>query len=237
MRGAGGGRSVTPLPAAVSYWEARYAAGERPWGDGPSELARLVVARLGSVSRRGEDAPFALLDVGCGYGRDSRYLASELGCAVVGVDPSPAAIAAARASRRRALDVSFVMGDAASFAAHSANVGSFAVAVCVQVYGLLGPSARREFVDALAALLRPGGLLFLCTLSPRDPQHYAVGRPVTGEQRSWIHRTYLHFCTAEELVGDFAEFEILDLEERAYQEAVADGTHHHASWFLEARRR
>jgi hypothetical protein len=75
-------------------------------------------------------------------------------------------------------------------------------------------------------------------MSPRDPQHYAVGDPVSGEERSWVDKVYLHFCTAEELERDFPEFEVLDLEERAYEEPRPDAPpHHHTSWFLEGRRR
>jgi 2-polyprenyl-3-methyl-5-hydroxy-6-metoxy-1,4-benzoquinol methylase len=179
-----------------------------------------------------------LLDVGCGYGRDSRYLAQELGCAVVGIDPSPAAITTARAARCRNLAVEYLIADAASCAAQVDHAGRYDVVFAAHVYPLLGPIGRREFAAALAVLARPGGLLFLSTLSPRDPQHYAVGTPVSGEARSWVHDVYLHFCTAEELSGDFAAFDILDLDERSYDERKPDGrVHRHASWFLEGRRR
>jgi SAM-dependent methyltransferase len=232
--------SPEPLFAAAQYWEKRYAADGRLWGDGPSELARLAVARLrpAAAAHRDPDAPlFSLLDVGCGYGRDSRYLAAELGCRVLGLDPSPAAVAAARKARRPGLDVEYLAGDAASLADDAARAGGFHVAFTCNVYHLLSPGGRREFAAGLAALVRPGGLLFLSTLSPRDPQHYAVGEPVLGEERSWVESVYLHFCTADELTADFAAFTLLDLEERSYDEHNANGVvHRHASWFLEARR-
>ena len=137
--------------------------------------------------------------MGCGYGRDSRYLAAELGCRVLGLDPSPAAVAAARKARRPGLDVEYLAGDARSLADAAAMAGRFDVAFAGNVYHLLSPGGRREFAAALAALVRPGGLLFLSTLSPRDPQHYAVGERVLGEERSWVEHVYLHFCTADEL--------------------------------------
>lgn len=237
----GGGRSrPAALPQAALHWEKLYAAGDRPWGDSPSELAQLAVARLGPAAPSSVgQAPFALLDVGCGYGRDSRYLAVELRGRVVGIDPSPAAVAAARCARTRDLAVEYFVSDATTFAAQEGQAGAYDVVFAGNVYALLGPIGRREFVAALAAFARPGGLLFLSALSPRDPQHYAVGRPVTGEQRSWIQHTYLHFCTAEELTADFADaFEVLDLEERSYEERHPGGAaHRHASWFLEGRRR
>jgi 2-polyprenyl-3-methyl-5-hydroxy-6-metoxy-1,4-benzoquinol methylase len=231
---------MTAAPGAAAYWDARFAAEGRLWGDGPSELARLAVARLGpSLARLGSAAAeVTVLDVGCGYGRDARYLAAELGCRVLGLDPSPAAVTAARTARSRQLDVDYRVGDAEDLVAEPGQAGAYDVVYACNVYHLLGPGARRGFAAALAALARPGGLLFLSTLSPRDPEHYAVGEPVTGEERSWVDAVYLHFCTAEELEADFAGFTVLDLEERSYAERLADGrTHRHASWFLEGRRR
>ena len=232
--------STEPLFAAARYWERRYAADGSLWGDGPSELARLVVARLrpSVAAKDASAAPLELIDAGCGYGRDSRYLAAELGCRVLGLDPAPAAVAAARKTRRPELDVEFEVGDAATLATDAAQAGRFDIAVAGNVYHLLSPGGRREFAAALAALVRPGGLLFLSTLSPRDPRHYAVGEPVLGEERSWVEHVYLHFCTAAELTADFSAFAVLDLEERSYEEHNPnDVVHRHAAWFLEGRRR
>ena len=99
------------------------------------------------------------------------------------------------------------------------------------------PPTARAFAAAAVALARPGGRLFLSTLSPRDPQHAGKGEPVAGEERSWFEHCYLHFCSREELLEDFASLEVAGLEERAYDERHADGRlHHHVSWFLEAWR-
>jgi 2-polyprenyl-3-methyl-5-hydroxy-6-metoxy-1,4-benzoquinol methylase len=222
-----GGPKLTPEAA---YWDARYADAGKLWGDGPSELARLAVARLSFAAGRDID----VVDVGCGYGRDSIFLAAELGCRVTGIDPSPAAVAAARRARRGDLDVEFEVADPGAFAAGG---DGFDVVHASNVYHLLPPAGRRDFAAALVALVRPGGLVFLSTLSPRDPQHYAKGDPVADEERSWFEHCYLHFCTADELRADFAALEVLDVEERSYEERHADGRlHHHTSWFLEARR-
>lgn len=255
MSGASRQGPADGIPQSALHWERRYAAEGRLWGDEPSELARLAVARL----RPCGPADLSVFDVGCGYGRDTRYLATELGCRVVGLDPSPAAISAARSARSPGLDVEYVLGDLVSVvgdgrpAAEGASpasptqaqaagpaspAGPYDVAFVGAVYHLLGPIGRRQFAAALGAAVRPGGLLFLSALSPRDAQHYAVGRPVAGEERSWVDHVYLHFFTADELAADLTAFEILDLEERSYVERNRNGAlHHHAAWFLEGRRR
>jgi SAM-dependent methyltransferase len=245
VSGSGGdpfGPSEPGVPQASRHWDRRYAADEKVWGDGPSLLAQLAVARL----RPYASPDLVALDVGCGYGRDTRYLATELGCHAAGIDGSPAAIEAARREHNNAvrrsgktnLDAEYLVADLASFAAGPERAGAFDIVFACNVYHLLGPIGRREFASACAAVARPGGLLFLSTLSPRDPEHYMVGEPVSGEERSWVDKVYLHFCTAEELERDFPEFEVIDLEERAYEEPRAEGSpHHHTSWFLEGRRR
>jgi SAM-dependent methyltransferase len=156
---------------------------------------------------------------------------------VLGLDPSPTAVATAHRAARSALEVDYLVGDAAWLAGEDGHPGRYDVAFAANVYHLLSPGGRRDFAAALAALVCPGGLLFLSTLSPRDAQHYAVGEPVRGEQRSWVENVYLHFCSAQELEADFAAFTVLDLEERRYEEHNAGGVvHHHTSWFLEGRR-
>ena len=80
---------MSSLPPEAAYWDGRYAVDGRLWGDGPSELARLAVARL----RPHASPELAVLDVGCGYGRDTRYIAAELRCRALGIDPSPRAVA------------------------------------------------------------------------------------------------------------------------------------------------
>jgi SAM-dependent methyltransferase len=226
--------SGVDLPEAALYWEARYAAEGKLWGDGPSELALLAVARLRGSATSG----LSILDVGCGYGRDTRYLAAELGCRVLGLDPSPAAVAAARRQRSAGLQDEYEAGDLATFSAGLADDARFDAVFAANVYHLLQPIGRREFAAALGAAARPGGLLFLSTLSPRDARHYAVGKAVRGEERSWVDKVYLHFCTAPELTAEVRDFEVLDLDERSYEERNAGGVvHHHTSWFLEARRR
>jgi 2-polyprenyl-3-methyl-5-hydroxy-6-metoxy-1,4-benzoquinol methylase len=82
-------------------------------------------------------------------------------------------------------------------------------------------------------MLKPNGLLFLSTLSVRDPEHYGKGDPVPGETNSFHDKTYLHLCTKEELIGDFDFIYIKEIYEHAFREPRVIGeAHHHVSWIL-----
>src|SRR5262245_19234876 len=71
-------------------WNARYAAGDRPWDTGiPDEhLVELVTA--------GAIAPSRTLEIGCGTGTNALWLAGR-GFEVLGIDVAPLAIDRARA--------------------------------------------------------------------------------------------------------------------------------------------
>ena len=243
-RAARSGAARAGRPAGrPSHWDRRYASRRAHLGRRP-QRARSPRRRPPAARTPLRTSPSSTSAAGTAATRGTSP--AELGCRALGIDGSPAAIEAARKehaaalrrSREAQFDVEYLASDAASLAADPERAGPYDIVFTCNVYHLLGPIGRREFAAALAAVTRPGGLLFLSTMSPRDPQHYAVGEPVSGEERSWVDKVYLHFCTAEELTRDFAAFEILDLDERGYEEPQASGQpHRHTSWFLEGRRR
>ena len=77
-------------------WNNQYKCHNKIWGEGPSELGILAVNYM--LKKRLASKKQSLLDVGCGYGRDSFYLRKKLGCAVIGIDTSLKAIEIANAS-------------------------------------------------------------------------------------------------------------------------------------------
>ena len=80
----------------------QYKCHNKIWGEGPSELGVLAVEYM--LKKGLESKKQSLLDVGCGYGRDSFYLRKKLGCSVKGVDTSLKAIEMANSSPAMTFD-------------------------------------------------------------------------------------------------------------------------------------
>jgi len=214
------------------HWEDEYRTKKRPWGEGPSELARAVVECIRKT--RTSDAELSILDVGCGYGRDALYYADTLNCRVLGIDTAAKGIeiALGAASEREAGNVNFERRDF-----RDGRGDKYDIICASNLYQLLRPEQRRELRETVKESLLPGGLFFLSTLSVDDPEHFGEGAPIDGEANSYSyqHRVYLHFCTAEELKEDFRFLTIKELYEHEYDEPHADGNaHHHISWILAA---
>jgi cyclopropane fatty-acyl-phospholipid synthase-like methyltransferase len=130
--------------------ERRYATGDVPWDDPlpPPEVQETVASRT----------PGRALDLGCGYGRTTIYLARR-GWEVDGVDF--VALALAEAERRA--------GEASVFAAfHNSSVTEISflapfydVAIDVGCGHNLDAAGWHAYHDCLRFLLRPGALFML----------------------------------------------------------------------------
>jgi SAM-dependent methyltransferase len=218
----------------AAYWDGRYRADGAIWGETPSELAAVAIDRLRALGPRVSD--LRLLDLGCGYGRDAVALWRALGLAVVGVDGAARALAMARAALPAAARIDYRCLGLAEVGAADVGLARFDVVYCSNVYQLLEPAARAVLCAAVRDRLAPGGLLFLSTLSARDPQHAGKGRAVPGEPGSFVEQTYLHLCEREELAGDFGFLELERLDEIAYLEQRPVGApHDHVSWVVIGR--
>jgi SAM-dependent methyltransferase len=223
------GRDEAPPGRAQSaggaHWDEQFAAG-RPWGEEPSVLARAAVGFLSTNAE--EPGALHVLDLGCGEGRDARYLWRRLGCAVLGVDASGPAIELAREAVPPGAPLQFANRDLVGL-----DAGQFDVVFAANLYQILEPDLRRELVATAARSLAPGGYLMVGTLAVGDPQHDGRGHRVSGEENSYRDKVYLHLATREELTRVFDFVELRELEAIDYDEPRADGqTHHHRSWVL-----
>jgi SAM-dependent methyltransferase len=226
----------------LTDWDERYGRLGRRWGERPSVLAEAAVRTL---DQSGMGPPLRVLDLGCGYGRDAFHLRERCGAVVLGVDGSAAAVALAETAleERRARGdaaaqgVAFRQATLAELAAGTPSLGRFDVVFAANLYQVLEPAGRRALVAAVDRLLRPAGLLFVSTLSIRDPEHYGKGVAVPGDVRSFRGATYLHFATAAELRAAFPFIRVSELYELDHLEPQEDGPpHRHISWLLIAER-
>lgn len=140
------------LQESLDRFKERYSNGQIPWDDvlPPPEVQALVA----------ELPPGRALDLGCGYGRTSIYLAQH-GWQVDGIDFVPEAIAEAKERATAAgviQDVRFHVGSVADL--HFLT-DSYDLAVDIGCMHALGPTLQKAYRDGLLRLLRPGARYLL----------------------------------------------------------------------------
>jgi 2-polyprenyl-6-hydroxyphenyl methylase/3-demethylubiquinone-9 3-methyltransferase len=147
---------------------AKFGAFADRWWDpeGPMRpLHRMNPLRTGWIAERVSGAGLAwpglrLLDVGCGAGLAAEDFARR-GASVTGIDASAEAIAAARLhAEQGGVAIDYRIAAPEDLAAEGA---AFDVVVALEVIEHVAD--RDAFLAALAALTRPGGLVFLSTLN------------------------------------------------------------------------
>lgn len=143
----------------------RYLRGDAPWDSGvaPPE----IVAWIAAAERNGRP-PGRALDLGCGTGTISLYLAGH-GWDVVGVDFAPNAIWRARRKARRAGLSSravFLSADV-SRPDFLEDAGLFDLLIDVGCMHSLAPQPRASYAANLARLARPGATYLLYAFEPR----------------------------------------------------------------------
>ena len=150
----------------VEFWEGLYASGGDGWELGGPAPPLVDFVRT-TPPPRGRVAV-----VGCGRGHDARFLAAE-GYDVTAVDFSTAALEAARAlARRDGVRVTFEQRDI--FSLPQTHAHAFDGVWEYTCYCAIDPRRRREYVDVMRAIVRPGGWLLGCffplrALTPGPP--------------------------------------------------------------------
>ena len=150
----------------------KFAALASRWWDpeGPQKpLHALNPVRLGYVAARASLAATRALDVGCGGGLLSESLA-RAGAKVTAIDLAPDLVRVARLhALESGLEIDYRVQAVEALA--SAEAGSFDVVTCMEMLEHVpDPGA---ILRACAALLRPGGRLFVSTIN-RTPAAFAL---------------------------------------------------------------
>jgi tellurite methyltransferase len=195
-----------------SPWAREYARDPERYvfGTAPSDWAR-EIARL---VRPGD----AVLDLGCGEGRDSVFFA-ELGATVTGVDPAAYGLdKARRLARRRGVRVCWIEGGMTE----ALPGGRFDLIFSCGTIHYVPRAERRPLFRRLTAMTRPGG---------RQAHVVFTDRHVHEEKGEIVD-----YFTAGELREAFVEWQILRHGERLISCAQDGSVHGHSVEELAAAR-
>ncbi len=135
------------------FWDARYAQGSTPWdlGRAPTVLRELI----GRLDVEAAAVPRRVLCPGAGRGHDALAWASA-GFETVAVDMAPSAIsAAAELAARGGVGVELLQADL--FELSRTHTDAFDVVWEQTCLCAIDPRRRVEYVDTMAAVLRPRG--------------------------------------------------------------------------------
>lgn len=139
-----------------SSFESLY-AGQPRWETGKPQRAILAAAHR--ITGR-------VLDTGCGTGENALYFAGR-GQRVTGIDFLAEPIRLARQKAiERGLSATFLVMDALAL---RELPGTFDSVIDSGLFHVFGDDDRRRYVEGLAAMLRPGGRLFLLCFSDAEP--------------------------------------------------------------------
>jgi len=186
---------------ARDFWNQRFAVPEYIFGTEPNLFLTTQAQRFRSGDK--------VLDVACGEGRNSVWLA-ERGCEVLGVDISPLALEKARhLAAKRGVSVTFVEADIRDW---QWQPEAFDAVVCLFIQ-FAAPQDRGHLFEGFKTTLKPGGVLLLQGYTPKQVE-YKTGGPPQAE----------HMYTEAMLGAAFADIEILHLLE--HEDVLHEGIKH-----------
>lgn len=140
--------------------------GPDAWADGPQDAQRVLIEKILDWSGVTASAPQSVLDVGCGIGGSTLYLASKYRATATGITLSP--VQAARATTRADMAG---LGDHVQFQVADALAMPFASDSFDLVWSLESGEHmpdKEQFLRECYRVLKPGGRLIVATWCHRE---------------------------------------------------------------------
>ncbi len=173
-----------------SYWNARYSQGHL-WGDEP--CPSVVMAREWFDKHQLKD----ILVPGCGYGRNSLWLAQQ-GFVVTAHDVSEVAISLGTTqAKRERTSIEYMVGDAFDHEFMASR--QFDGIYLSLVLHLFVKQQRLNLIDRLTSRLKSHGLLTFSCISIFDTHNFGIGKQIEPNTYEKHPGKPLHFFTEEEL--------------------------------------
>jgi SAM-dependent methyltransferase len=200
------------------YWDTRYRAEGRIWGESPSRTAvyALELFRKNGVHK--------VLVPGSGYGRNTG-LFSASGFEVTGIEISPLACGMAqkfdpltRVYNKSVLDMSFLPD-------------KFDAIYCFNVLHLFRLDDRQKFISECGARVNEGGPMFFTVFSEKEDTY---GKGAETEKNTYESKPGrpVHYFTEIDLKEHFKDMAILETGLTEDQENHGGGPHTHVLRYI-----
>ena len=211
-----GGNSVK-----TSFWkrEAKYEVDQEK----PTLITRSVALEM-------KKRKFSkILELGCGRGRNSLYLARE-GFSVTGVDYNVEELLVLREyATQKNIKVNLALADVSEL---PFGEDMFDVVLSLNVLTFIKEQIRPQVIQEVRRVLKSGGLFVAVERSLEDP---LCGKGEEIESNTYEYQmTVQHFFSSQELQSLLSQLEVVVLNEFRTIDAAHDHPHIHGSWRIVA---
>ena len=209
---------------SARYWDTRAKKEPYVFGKEPTLVGTMAGEELKKRKLK------TILDIGCGYGRDTFYLAKK-GFSVTGIDISPQMIEQARQwADEEDLNVNYIVGNFLECNLERA----YDAVTSFNFLHLFLEKERRQLAKKMYVAIRSEGLLITSNFSINEPQ-YGQGKEV--EPNTFLNKGRIaHFFTEDEIKDLFSSFNIVSLRKEKFKETHSGKEHYHNEVLLVATR-
>ncbi len=205
----------------VSEWDMRFKKGGYIWGKEPSQTA------LESVKYLKPD--FKVLDIGCAYGRDCKFL-NERGIKTTGIDLCKEAI---RLGREFIPPSDLLVADAMQMPFEDSQFDALFSHLFLHL--LYKQEDRRRFLKECTRVLKTNGLMLHSFFSTKDPT-FGEGEEISKNTFYVKEKARTaHYFDECEVRSDFSGSDILELR-KLTEDHTHGSPHTHVYWFIVARK-